>query len=413
MTKQKPIWGIDVHPEFQAGLDFKRAKSEDYTFAVCKASQGASYVPRSFLSYYNDIENSGLIPGLYHFLDSTASGARQADHFINMIELCGGPDGMLLAIDFEHYIGGSPGNQHLLDFVSILRKYVGKHPLILYTNKGFWDSGDSSGNFDQYGADVLWVARYANMVKHFHPAGHYEDILDWDGAWENVGGKDSDFWQFTSTGHVAGQYIDVNAYRRNLSSLQALTESDKKKSKIYEVKLSRRMSHKPTAERVRQQIEERVQLPGNMDVVLVDHSQQGGGKPKRNKVVNGFTLAQHVSNDVRRLQKKFGVADNRLYTYSRNGVHGTRGPELAVDIVTGSWGVDATGRTEQEGWNIFNWVLNEAQAGRIKLDYVIYSGYINNFDGRGTVEYVSDYGSQNNSRITADHDDHVHISWLP
>lgn len=232
MSKQNPVWGIDVHSEYQRGLDFKRVASKDegYAFAVIKFSQGAGYVPAGTVDYFKRAEASGLVVGGYHFLDSTAPGADQARHFMTMVKSVGGHKGKLIAVDFENYDPAPPSNKHLKDFMVEIRKHIGDYPIILYTNKGFWEAGHSSGDFSQYGADALWVARYANMVKHGWPGRHYRDILGWSGAWESVGGKASDFWQFTSTGHVAGQYIDVNAFDGTLDDLKALTSSETNKN---------------------------------------------------------------------------------------------------------------------------------------------------------------------------------------
>lgn len=223
MSKASPCFFVDTHPEFQRGLDFRRVAELGYSAAFVKCTQGGRYAPAGFREYFNRAKASGLLVGAYHFLDSTASGTAQARHFLRTLETAGGPDGKLLAVDFEHYDGGSPGNQHLSDFIAEFKRLTNGHPIIVYTNKGFWEGGDSSGPFARYGADALWVARYADMAKHDRPRDHYQEIKDWSGAWESVGGKSADMYQFTSTGLVAGQHIDVNAFDGSRADLVALT----------------------------------------------------------------------------------------------------------------------------------------------------------------------------------------------
>ncbi len=223
MSKTNPTFFVDVHPEYQRGLDFRRVGELGYAAAIVKASQGGSYVPTGLREYFARAKGSGLIPGLYHFLDATAPGVVQAQHFARTIASVGGPEGKILAVDFEDYGDASPSNGHLSTFVAQLRRAIGDHPIVLYTAKSFWEGGDPSGPFTRYGCDALWSARYADMVKHDRPREHYGRIKDW--GWDSVGGKTSDAWQFTSTGLVAGQYIDVNAFDGTRAELMALAKA--------------------------------------------------------------------------------------------------------------------------------------------------------------------------------------------
>lgn len=94
---------------------------------------------------------------------------------------------------------------------------------MLYSGRGFWNGGDSSGGFDQYGADVAWDARYLDMEPHPRPKVYYDQIKEhgWGKPW---GGVEPMFWQFTSAGRVARMNVDVNAYRGTMEQLRALTE---------------------------------------------------------------------------------------------------------------------------------------------------------------------------------------------
>ena len=44
MSKDKPIYGIDVHPGYQRNLNFERARSEDYEFCVVKTTKGHGFL---------------------------------------------------------------------------------------------------------------------------------------------------------------------------------------------------------------------------------------------------------------------------------------------------------------------------------------------------------------------------------
>jgi hypothetical protein len=127
-------------------------------------------------------------------------------------------------VDFEAYGTLSPSNAILDDFVARLRKEVGNHPIILYSGRGFWTGGDSSGKANHYGVDLTWDAYYLDMVKHDKPMEYYNDIRGW-GWGRRWGSALPKMWQFTSTGLVAGQYIDVNFYRGSIEDLRNLTDA--------------------------------------------------------------------------------------------------------------------------------------------------------------------------------------------
>lgn len=235
MSKEQPIFGIDVHSEYQRGLNFERARAEGYEFCVIKATEGPyrdgdRYVPSGFKKFFHRAEDEGFVMGAYHFLLSTPAKA-QADHFLRTIETVGGPEDKILMVDFEHHPNPAltPGNEQLEGFIAEVKREIGDHPLVVYSARGFWNGGDSSGNFARYGADVAWDAYYLHMdpvkPKRFYDNSErlFKDAkIPW-GWGEPWGGVEPWFWQFTSAGDVAGMNIDVNAYRGTRSQLLALT----------------------------------------------------------------------------------------------------------------------------------------------------------------------------------------------
>ena len=230
MGKEEPIFGIDVHSEYQRGLNFERARAEGYEFCIVKAAEGPyrdgdRYVPSGFKEFFRRGEAEGFVMGVYAFLLSTPAKA-QADHFLRTIEAVGGPEDKILMVDFEEYQAPhgylTPGNDQLMTFIAEVKRRVGDHPVVLYSGRGFWNGGDASGDFEQYGADVAWDAMYLDMNPHNRPRDYYADVKHrgWGQPW---GGVEPWFWQFTSAGGVAGVNIDVNAYRGTREQLLALT----------------------------------------------------------------------------------------------------------------------------------------------------------------------------------------------
>jgi hypothetical protein len=140
------------------------------------------------------------------------------------VQSFGGARGRLLCVDFEEYSPKyswlTPSNATLKAFNGRLNELSNNHPLILYSGSGFWDGGDSSGEFDQYDADVLWEARYPDLEVMPRPRDEYQSLKDW--GWKGFGGEAPVFWQFTPAGTVAGMNIDVNAYRLPINHLRSL-----------------------------------------------------------------------------------------------------------------------------------------------------------------------------------------------
>jgi GH25 family lysozyme M1 (1,4-beta-N-acetylmuramidase) len=205
------VFLIDCHPEYQAGLDFKRVKAQGYVAAICKATQGTSYVPSGLKAYVKRIEDAGLTLGFYHFLDAS-DGDRQAAHFVNAVRGLGGPAGKLLVVDFEQHPDPSKTatNRALDAFVAGVKKRTNDHAVICYSGYGFWTGGDSSGEAKDYGIDAPWDARYADMNRHDDLQAYWNKIKGWYWSQPRWGGMDPFAVQFTSAGLVAGMHVDVD-----------------------------------------------------------------------------------------------------------------------------------------------------------------------------------------------------------
>ncbi len=245
MSREEPIFGIDVHSEYQRDLNFERARAEKYEFCMVKASEGPyrdgkGYVPSRFKQFFRHAESEGFVMGVYAFLVNTPAEA-QADHFLRTIEAVGGPEDRILMVDFETYANPAltPGNKQLKKFISEVKRRVGHHPIVVYSGRGFWNGGDSSGDFSQYGADVAWDAYYLHMDP-INPRKFYANSKQdfrkarkswgWGKPW---GGVEPWFWQFTSAGGVAGMNIDVNAYRGTSEQLLELTGAKEHRETVH------------------------------------------------------------------------------------------------------------------------------------------------------------------------------------
>lgn len=217
-------WFIDVHSEYQRGLDFKRVKRLGYSAAIIKATQGTGYIPSGLKDFVGRARNAGLLIGLYHFLDDSG-GDRQAAHFVSKVKDLGGAEGKLLVVDFEQHPNPAQTatNRALEAFVSGVKRRTNNHAVVLYSGYGFWTGGDPSGNARDYGVDAIWDARYPDMARHKYPRAYYRSVKGWYDRQARWGGMQPAAWQFTSAGRVAGQYIDCDRFFGTKDDLLKLT----------------------------------------------------------------------------------------------------------------------------------------------------------------------------------------------
>jgi GH25 family lysozyme M1 (1,4-beta-N-acetylmuramidase) len=229
--KEDPIWGVDV-ASHQQGFSLTRAKTEGYDFAWVKATEGpyldgTTYVNPLYRKQMGEARAAGMTVGSYVFLVETKVEP-QLDLFMRTIGGVEAVEGQMIAIDFEAYPGYpylTPTNATLKAFVKGLRKRIGNHPIILYSGKGFWNGGDPSGPVTAYDPDlVTWDANYPLDFERGTGSELYFDALEygWGARW---GGREPMFWQFSSTGLVAGHALDVNAFRGTPAELKALTKA--------------------------------------------------------------------------------------------------------------------------------------------------------------------------------------------
>ncbi|MGV9313056.1 lysozyme [Streptomyces sp. NPDC003691] len=204
-TRAAQTEGVDVSSH-QGNVDWPALWSSGVRWAYVKATEGTYYKNPYFPQQYNGSYNTGMVRGAYHFATpDTASGAAQADYFVNN----GGGwsrDGRTLpgALDIEWNPYGSAcyGKTTsqmvawIRDFLARYKARTGRDPVI-YTATSWWKQ--CTGNYSGFGASTpLWIARY-NTAPGELPAG-------WDFQ---------TMWQYTSSGPIVGDHNKFNgAYDR-------------------------------------------------------------------------------------------------------------------------------------------------------------------------------------------------------
>ncbi|MGW0118387.1 lysozyme [Streptomyces sp. NPDC003327] len=201
--------GVDVSGH-QGNVAWSTLWNSGVRWAYVKATEGTYYKNTYFTQQYNGSYDVGMIRGTYHFATpDTASGAAQADYFVNN----GGGwsrDGKTLpgALDMEWNPYGATcyGKTQsgmvawIRDFVNRYKYRTGRDPVI-YTATSWWKQ--CTGNYSGFATtNPLWIARYASEVGEL-PAG-----------WPYY-----TMWQYTSTGPTVG---DHNHFNGDYSRVQAL-----------------------------------------------------------------------------------------------------------------------------------------------------------------------------------------------
>jgi hypothetical protein len=205
-------WLIDIS-NHQGVFDVGRAVSEGYAGVWMKATEGASFRDGKFDRFAEQTLASGAVPGAYHYLRA-GSGREQCDAFYRRIRDHGGPRGWLVACDNEADASLSTTRE----FFARWRELAGDHPMFMYTGAWWWGPRGWDGSAL---TPYLWASRYVRG------SGMGQDLytkvpVSWwrpgYGGWSTA-----TVLQFTSTATVAGQSVDVSAFRGSVDDLRRLT----------------------------------------------------------------------------------------------------------------------------------------------------------------------------------------------
>jgi GH25 family lysozyme M1 (1,4-beta-N-acetylmuramidase) len=214
------LYGVDVHPRYQAGFNFATLAAQGYTFAAVKATQGTYLSVADFASWISRARAAGMIPGAYHWIVA-GDGAAQARYFHDRVTAAGGPEGMLIQLDCED-------DATLTDvkaWAAEWERLTGGHPFLIYTGGWWWRPRGWDGNAI---TPYLWDSHYLTAdldTVPDNPATFAARIpADW---WTPGYGKwpAATFLQFTSKGDAGGlgNNVDLNATKLSRAQLLALT----------------------------------------------------------------------------------------------------------------------------------------------------------------------------------------------
>jgi len=199
---------------WQGNFNVAGAAAEGFAAAICKTSEGTTYLDGRFGSFTQQAKTAGMVPGAYHFLRA-GDGAAQARVFRNAVAAQGGPSGFICACDNEADASWATTQA----FYTEWNRLTGGHPLAMYSGAWWWGArGWPGSQLTPY----LWNSRYVGGSGY--ASSLYAGVPDswWTpgyGGW-----PETTILQFSSSGRVAGQSIDVNAYRGTREQLLTLTQ---------------------------------------------------------------------------------------------------------------------------------------------------------------------------------------------
>ncbi len=188
------VKGIDVS-YYQGDIDWPAARADGVEFAFIRAGDGTGYIDSRFEQNWGAAAAQGILRGAYQFFRPDEDPLAQAD--IMLGKLAGSPGELPPVIDVEDDGGLAPEavEAAVRAWIDRVRPVVGREPII-YTGFYFWR--DQVGAPDLTGSP-LWHAQYTTAAcPNIAPP-----WPDWA------------FWQFTSTGRIAGITGDVDINRWN------------------------------------------------------------------------------------------------------------------------------------------------------------------------------------------------------
>jgi lysozyme len=205
------LYGCDVHPDFQRGLNIEQVRSEGFDFIAVKVSEDTdTYGGQDWL---RRAKACGLIPMGYHYL-RPGNEVEQAHVFAQQLLQADVP-GMLdveaLAADGKTPTLTVAGIRQFLDAAALR----GARVPLLYLPRWYHER---MGSPDLSGLPRLWASGYVSGGGY--AADLYQAVTP--RLWAPYGGLPVAVLQFTNKALVAGQKIDADAFLGTRDELATL-----------------------------------------------------------------------------------------------------------------------------------------------------------------------------------------------
>lgn len=214
------IFGVDIHPGYQAGFPIEALPGAGMVFLSVKVSEGtnSSFMEAGALDWIRRGHRAGLLCMGYHYLRPGAE-QQQAKVFCDALRRANVPG----VLDAEAIDGaGRPtlSISGIRTFLDHCRRNGARVPL-LYLPKWYWER---MGRPSLSGLPMLWASSYPSKT-----VGNAATLYQAVGAnrWAAYGNNPVAILQFAETGAVAGRSpIDLNAFHGTRDQLQSILMGD-------------------------------------------------------------------------------------------------------------------------------------------------------------------------------------------
>lgn len=185
--------GIDVSL-YQGVIDWAKVSTQK-AFAFIKATQGNNIVDPKFDMNWANAKAAGVPRGGYHYYKFNIDPTAQANLFCSKLL----PDKGELppVVDVEDTTAPADATK-LKQFIDLVTVRLGVRPVV-YTGTWFWNNARWGGPVTWAKDYDLWIAFYSAVSAPVIPS-------DW-ATWK--------YWQYSSTGRVAGINGNVDLNRTN------------------------------------------------------------------------------------------------------------------------------------------------------------------------------------------------------
>lgn len=199
------IRGIDVS-HHQGRIDWRKLRharigDEPVSFVFIKATQGCRMVDDRFQYNFSQARDNGFVRGAYHYFLPNEPADRQAQLFMNTVQLKDGDLPPVLDVEETGNLSPERLRHAVLTWMQLVEKHYGVKP-ILYTGYRFRTDYLFSKEFEPY---PYWIAHY------------YVEELAYRGDWK--------FWQHTDGGHLEGikGKVDLDVFNGSMYNLHQMT----------------------------------------------------------------------------------------------------------------------------------------------------------------------------------------------
>ena len=183
------IYGIDVS-HYQGKIEWgkvKKWKNKKLDFVYIKATEGATYIDKTYKTNIKEAKENDFLVGSYHYFKTTSSIENQFQNFIKTIDKS--EQDLIPLIDVEEKTNWTNKEFHknFKAFLNMVENYFGQKPMI-YTVNSFYNL-NLSGKYKEY---HFLIGRYGENAPNM------KDKTNWT------------IWQFSETGKVEGIPKDVD-----------------------------------------------------------------------------------------------------------------------------------------------------------------------------------------------------------